>query len=142
MPVNIDGEIYEEVEDEYRVAVTYLLRVRDKLEIKDDTKLEGSDKNTRSVNKRILRYALEIYRVWGALYPQEHKLFIENLKEELANERPVKEAIKAGGYTPSAFPPRLEMMYSLLIPQVKRQDRRFWKPMFSSIPELKWSNYA
>lgn len=142
MPVNINGDIYDEVEDEVRIAITYLLKIRDKMGLTDDTQLEGSVDSSSITNKTIHKYALEVYRVWGALFPHEHSEFLINMQEEIANERRVQDAIKAGGYTPTALPMRLDAMYGILIPGVKTQDKRFWRPMFSSIPELKWSNYA
>lgn len=140
--VQIGSDIYEEVEDEYRIAVVYLLKIRDKLGITDETQLEGSVKNSSSKNNIILRYALEIYRTWAALYPYERHEFIEKTIEELKYERSIKESLKAGGYSPASFPMRLDALYGLLIPGVKIQDKRFWKPLFLSIPEIKRSNYA
>lgn len=125
-------------EQELAIAITHLLKVRDKIGIDDDTQLDSST----VVNKHIIRYALEIYRVWGALYPHEHKIFIENTKHELDVERPVKQSIKAGGYSPIAFPVRLDRLYGALMPSVKTQDKRFWKPLLKEIPELRRSNYA
>ena len=133
--IDLGDEVYEEVPDEARIAVTHLLNVRNRIGITDDTKLEEN-------NKTILKYALEVYKVWAALYPHEHAQFIENTKEELKYERPVKDAVKAGGYSPTSYPMRLERLYSILLPGVKIQDKRFWKNMFNSIPELKRSSYA
>lgn len=140
--INIDGQAYEDVNDELRIAISYLLKIRDKLGITDETKLEGSVKTSQVANKVVLKYALEVYRVWGALFPYERHEFIENTKEELKYERPVKESVKAGGYSPASYPMRLEALYRILIPEIKIQDKRFWKPMFNNIPELKRSNYA
>lgn len=140
--LEIENEVWEEVADEVRVAIQYLLKIRDKMGLTDETQLEGSASNASIKNKTIIRYALEIYRVWGALYPQERHQFIEQTKDDLAYERPVQDAIKAGGYSPTSFPMRFDRLCGILIPGVKIQDRRFWKPLFGSIPELKRSNYA
>lgn len=142
MNVKIGQDVFEEVDEELRIAISYLLTLREKLGIGDEARLEGSKSNWKSTNKTIITYALEIYRVWGALYPYERLEFIDNTREELKYERPVQDSVKAGGYQPTSFPMRLEAMYSILIPGIKIQDKRFWKPMFSAIPELRRSNYA
>lgn len=125
---------YEVVEDEVRIAVEYLVGLKERFGIPDDAVLEKN-------NKLILAYALEIYRVWGALYPDERKAFLEETAFELKYERPVKEAIKAGGYSPISYPTRLDSMYHLLLPKIKTQDRKFWEPLLKSIPELRRTNY-
>ena len=110
---------YEVADDEARIAVGYLVGLKERLGIPDDAVL---DKN----NKLIISYALEIYRVWAALFPEEHREFIKNTEFELKYERPVKEAIKAGGYSPIAYPTRLDQMFHLLLPKIKVQSRTFW----------------
>lgn len=127
-------EGYEVADDEARIAVGYLVGLKERLGIPDDAVL---DKN----NKLIISYALEIYRVWAALFPEEHREFIKNTEFELKYERPVKEAIKAGGYSPIAYPTRLDQMFHLLLPKIKVQSRTFWEPLLKSIPELKRTNY-
>lgn len=131
----IGDDIYETVPDEARVAVGYLLSIKENLGIPDDAVLDGGD------NKVVLRYALEIYKVWAALYPQEHRDFIADTEFDLKYERPVKEAIKAGGYSPIAYPYRLDQMYHILLPHIKTQDKRFWIPLLKMIPELRRTNY-
>lgn len=137
----IDGDVYETVSDESRVATAYLIRLKDRLGIPDSAVLEGSKDTASRSNKIILAYAKEIYKVWAALYPQEHRDFIAATEFELKYERPVKEAIKAGGYSPISYPTRLDSMFHLLLPEVKTQDRRFWEPLLKNIPELKRTNY-
>lgn len=129
-------------EQELTVAITHLIQVREKIGISDDTKLEGSSENKERNNRHIIRYAVEIYKVWAALHPQEHLDFIEDAKKEIDIERPVRQALKAGGYTPISFPTRLDRMFGLLIPGVKTQDKRFWMPLLKHIPELRRSNYV
>lgn len=133
---------YETVPDEARIAVAYLMRLRDRLGITDESRLEGAVRHAAHTNGTIRRYALEVYRIWAQLYPQEYDDFIQTTKDELAYERPVQDSVKAGGYQPTSFPMRLERLYSILMPGVKIQDKRFWKPMFASIPELRRSNFA
>lgn len=129
-------------EYELAMAITHLLKSRDRIGITDETVLSGSKDNPKSGNATIIRYAVEVFKVWAALFPHEHRQFIENTKYELDHERPVKQAIKAGGYSPIAFPVRLDNLYHTLIPGVKTQDKRFWIPLLSYIPELRRSNYA
>lgn len=140
--VKVGSEIYETVPDEARIAVAYLFRLRDRFGITPESRLEGSKKDYKHTNRVIRRFALEVYRVWATLYPQEYDEFIEQTKHELKYERSVQDSIKAGGYSPTSFPMRLEAMYNILIPNIKIQDKRFWKPMFEAIPELRRSNYA
>lgn len=132
--IQIGSEQYETVPDEARIATEYLLRVKERLGIPEDVQLEGN-------NSFILQYAKEIYKVWAALYPEEHREFIKETEFELKYERPVKDAVKAGGYSPLAYPTRLDELYRILLPKVKTQDRRFWEPLLSSIPELRRTNY-
>lgn len=132
--IQIGSEQYETVPDEARIATEYLLRVKERLGIPEDVQLEGN-------NAFILQYAKEIYKVWAALYPHEHREFIKETEFELKYERPVKDAVKAGGYSPLAYPTRLDELYRVLLPKVKTQDRRFWEPLLKSIPELKRTNY-
>lgn len=129
-------------EYELMIAITYLLTARNKVGITDKTELDGSIENCRRNNKHVIRYAFEIYKTWASLFPQERKQFIKNTEHELDIERPVKQAIKAGGYSPISFPMRLDKMFHTLMPGIKTQDRRFWEPLLSYIPELRRSNYV
>lgn len=132
--LDIDGEQYEIVPDEARIATEYLLRLKERLGIPDDAKLEKN-------NTKILSYAFQIYKVWSTLYPEEHSEFLKNTEFELKYERPVQDAVKAGGYFPVSYPMRLDRMFSILIPNVRIQDKRFWKPLLKQIPELLRTNY-
>jgi len=132
--LDIDDEQYEVVPDEARIATEYLLRLKERIGIPDNTKLEEN-------NTKILSYAFQIYKVWSALYPEEHAEFIKNTEFELKYERPVKDAVKAGGYSPISYPMRLDRLFKILLPEVKTQDKRFWKPLLKQIPELKRTNY-
>ena len=132
--LDIGGTQYETVPDEARIATEYLLRLKDRMGIPDDALLEQN-------NKVIISYALEIYKVWAALYPDEHREFIKETEFELKYERPVRDAVKAGGYSPLSYPARLDQLYHLLLPKIKTQDKRFWTPLLKSIPELRRTNY-
>lgn len=129
-------------EYELTMAITHLIKLANKLGLTEDTKLEGTVDNSNRVNVVILKYAFEIYKVWAALFPFEHKSFIVNTEHELDIERPIKQAIKSGGYTPIAFPTRLDRLFNLMMPSVKTQDKRFWIPLLKEIPELRRSNYV
>ena len=130
----IGDDVYETVPDEVRIAVEYLVRLKDKFGIPEEAELGES-------NGTILIYAAEIFKVWAALYPKEHYEFIRNTEFELKYERPVKDAIKAGGYSPIAYPARLDGLYHILLPKIKTQDKRFWRPLLKTIPELRRTNY-
>lgn len=129
-------------EYELLVAITFLIKTQEKIGITSETKLEGTVDNCKRNNQHIIRFAFEIYKVWAALFPQEQMDFIKNTEYELDVERPVKQAIKAGGYSPISFPVKLDNLYHTLIPGVKTQDKRFWIPLLSYIPELRRSNYV
>lgn len=129
-------------EYELAMAITHLIKLQEKLGINEDTMLEGSISNCDRNNKHIIRFAFEIYKTWAALFPLEHREFIKNTEHELDVERPVKAALKAGGYSPIAFPTRLDSLFHTLMGSIKTQDKRFWKPLLSYIPELRRSNYA
>lgn len=131
-----------EEEYELAMAITHLIKSGEKLGITQDTRLEGSLDSCMSSNKFIIRYAFEIYKVWSALFPAEKRDFIKSTVYELDIERPVKAALKAGGYTPIAFPTRIDSLFHSLMPSVKTQDKRFWRPLLTYIPELRRSNYA
>ena len=132
--LDIGGEQYEVVPDEARIATEYLIKLKERLGIPENTKLEEN-------NTVILSYAFQIYKVWAALYPEEYSEFIKDTAFELKYERPVKEAVKAGGYTPISYPARLDRMFQILLPGIKTQDKRFWRPLLRQIPEFKRTNY-
>jgi len=130
----IGDDVYETVPDEARIAVEYLLRLKEQFGIPEEAQLEEN-------NRIILAYAAEIFKVWAALYPEEHYEFIRNTEYELKYERSVKDALKAGGYSPIAYPARLDGLYHILLPKIKTQDKRFWRPLLKTIPELRRTNY-
>jgi len=130
----IGDDVYETVPDEARIAVEYLLNLKEQFGIPEEAHLEEN-------NSIILAYAVEIFKVWAALYPEEHREFIRNTEYELKYERPVKDAVKAGGYSPIAYPTRLDGLYHILLPKIKTQDKRFWMPLLKTIPELRRTNY-
>lgn len=129
-------------EYELTIAITHLIKLAEKIGLTQETILEGTIENSNRVNIHITRYAFEVYKVWASLFPKEHRDFIENTQYELDIERPIKQAIKAGGYTPIAFPTRLDRLFSLMMPSVKTQDKRFWIPLLKYIPELRRSKYV
>ena len=131
----------QRVADEARIAIDYLMTIREKLGIKDTTQLGGTIQSSQTSNMVVRRFAKEIYKVWASLYPVEHKDFIKTTKIDLDYERPIQESIKGGGYSPIAFPMRLERMFGALMKGVKVQDKRFWIPLLKEIPELQRSNY-
>ena len=130
----IGDDVYETVPDEARIAVEYLLKLKEQFGIPEEAQLEEN-------NSIILAYAVEIFKVWAALYPEEHREFIRNTEYELKYERPVKDAVKAGGYSPIAYPTRLDGLYHILLPKIKTQDKRFWMSLLKTIPELRRTNY-
>jgi len=135
--VMIGNDIYDVVPDEARLATAYLLKLRKKMGIDDSSSIEG-----KRISPSILKFVMEIYRVWSNLFPDEHREFIENTTFELKYEKSVRDLVKQGGYSPTSYPYRLHSLFQILIPSVKVQDKRFWKPLFNKIPELKRSNYA
>ena len=130
----IGDDVYETVPDEARIAVEYLLKLKDRFGIPEDAELAEN-------NKIIITYAVEIFKVWAALYPEEHHEFILATEFELKYERPVRDAVKAGGYSPIAYPARLDSLYHILLPKIKTQNKRFWMPLLRTIPELRRTNY-
>ena len=140
--IDLSQQQMTDKEYELAMAITHLIKLQEKLGINEDTMLEGSVSNCDRNNKHIIRFAFEIYRVWAALFPLEHREFIKNTEHELDVERPVKAALKAGGYSPISFPTRLDGLFHALMGSIKTQDKRFWKPLLSYIPELRRSNYA
>jgi len=139
--ITVDGDVYDTVQDETRVLVSYLMNMRNRLGISDETELSGTQDTASHSNQVIRKYAVEVFKVWASTYPHEHALFIKDTEFDLENERPVKEAVKAGGYFPLAYPTRLEQMYKILMPGIKIQDKRFWIPLLKQIPQLKRTNY-
>lgn len=139
--LTVDEVTYDVVPDEARIAITYLMKIRDKIGITDDVELEGTITSAKTSNLTVRRFAIEIYKIWASLFPEERKEFIESTKFDLDYERPVKEAMESGGYVPVAFPMRLSSMFQVLLPSIKIQDKRFWLPLLSQIPELRKTNY-
>lgn len=139
---NQDEELAVEIiNPEVRIAVAYLFKIAQKLGINDEIELEGTQETAETSNLTVRKFAQEVYKVWASLYQNEHNDFIKSTEFDLTYERPVKEAIKGGGYSPIAFPMRLERMFGIFMPAVKIQDKRFWIPLLRSIPELRRSNY-
>lgn len=129
-------------EHELAFAVAHLIQKSQKLGITNNTVLEGNEGNMFRANKTIIELAVEAYKVWVSLFPHEHKEFIENAKLDLDTERSVKDSIKAGGIFSVSYPTRFNQLMHVLMPSVKIQDKRFYKPLLQSIPELRRSNYA
>jgi len=129
-------------EQELALAISHLIIKADKLGIDDSTVLQGNEGNASYANKSIIKFATEIYRVWVALFPEEHSYFVDNTKDEMANEKEVRQLVKQGGYSPTSFPMRFDKLLHVLMPGVKIQDKRFYKPLIKAISELKRSNYA
>ena len=139
--LTVDDTVYDTVPDEARIAVTYLLSVKNTFGIHDDSQLTGTLKDAKTGNQVVIKFAKEIFKVWAALYPEEHREFIKSTEFELKYERPVEDAVKAGGYSPISYPVRLDQLFHILIPSIKTQDKRFWIPLLKDIPEIKRSNY-
>lgn len=129
-------------EYELSYAIGHLVSRANKLGINDSTVLEGNEGNMMYANKNIIELAVDVYKVWAALYPHEHKSFISNAEFELDTERSVKESIKQGGIFSVSYPTRVNELLHVLMPNVKTQDKRFYKPLLTKIPELKRSNYV
>lgn len=131
-----------EKEYELAYAVAHLIQKADKLGINDSTILSGNESNMMYANKSILELAVEAYKIWASLFPKEHKNFIENTSLELDIERSVKESVKQGGIFAVSYPTRYNQILHILMPSVKIQDKRFYKPLLKRIPELKRSKYV
>lgn len=131
-----------EKEQELALAVAHLITKARRLGINDETVLQGNEGNMYHANKSIIKFAIEIFKVWVSLFPNEHKEFCENTTFELDTERSVKESVKQGGLFSISYPTRFNQLLHVLMPGVKIQDKRFYKPLLQSIPQLKRSNYA
>lgn len=129
-------------EQELAYAISHLISQSRNLGIDDNTVLHGNQSNMYHANKGVIKYAIEIYKIWASLFPHERKEFSENTKFELDTERSVSESLKQGGIFSVSYPERYAQLLHLLMPGVKIQDKRFYKPLIQTIPILKRSNYA
>lgn len=87
-------------------------------------------------------FLMEVVKAWKIAYPAEYAEWIDGLVHELSVERPIKQAIKGGGFTPIAYPERVFHLLKVFFPKLALNDRKFIRGLVYRIPELKTTNYT
>lgn len=82
-----------------------------------------------------------IMDTWIAYFPEEFSLWREKVEIDLSGERDLKTAVKAGGYNPISYPPRLFKLFKTMLPGQKLNDRKFFIKLAKKYPYLKTTNY-
>jgi hypothetical protein len=141
-PVRVADDFIQE----QLIATEYLVKLYERFGLKEDlTHHDFIGKNDDFTRENITtpqwKFLDAILAVWRALYPDEYKIWISELKEELTIERPIREHIKGGGYQPIAYPVRFVDMVKLFFPNLKLQEKSFIKKFVSLFPEFKATKY-
>lgn len=132
--INVDNEEYEVVSDEARMLTIHLVDLFHKLGI-------PSDLTASELTPVAWKFIERLVILWRQFFPQEYIDWCDGMINELKYERPVKQAIKGGGYTPISYPMRIYNLLHVFLPQVKMQDKVFIKKFLSLVPEFKNTNY-
>lgn len=132
--INVDGEDYEIVPDEARILTEHLFTLQQRLGIPDNI-------SNSELNEISWRFITEIFNAWRAAFPQEFRDWFENLQDHLKYERPVRQALKGGGYIPISYPYRFYQLMRIFLPNVRTADKTFTKKILARIPELRNTNY-
>mgnify|MGYP000859417653 CR=1 FL=1 len=132
--ITIDNEDYEIVSDEARMLTEHLIDLKKKLGLPDTLTVNDL---TPSVWKFVERLVI----VWRRFFPYEYRDWVVGMENELKYERPIKQAILAGGYTPISYPMRLYNLMHVFFPNLKMQDKKFIKKFLRVVPEFKNTNY-
>ena len=125
MPVDYDTPTDEEL-----ISVEYLLDLREKLGHPETADTQASWKLIDAIVK-----------VWSALKPFEAGQFVKEIEEELKYERPVREAVKKGGYFKIQYPPTLYQLLKYLMPKQRLNDQVFIKRFLQRYPKFSGTNY-
>lgn len=125
---------YDVVTEEGAMLTEFLFRIHERLGIPEN--ITVSDMNEAS-----WKFVEQVVRVWQTGYPQEFSDWCLAVEYELTVERPVQQAIKAGGYSPLSYPMRFMQLMKAFMPDVKLQDKEFTRELLRRIPFFKTTNY-
>lgn len=132
--IRIENEDYEVVSDEARMLTVHLVDLFKRLGLPKDL-------TVNDMTPVAWKFIERIVVLWKQFFPYEYYDWIEGMKNELKYERPIKLAIKSGGYVPISYPMRLYRLLGVFFPSLKLQDKKFIKKFLRIVPEFKNTNY-
>lgn len=132
--INVNNEEYEVVKDEARALTVHLIDLFHKLGL-------SAEITNEDLTSTVWKFIERLVQVWKVGYPDEYIDWVDGLTYELKYERPIKQAIKAGGYTPIAYPMRVYSLMHVFLPKVKMQEKKFIKSFLQVLPEFKHTRY-
>lgn len=132
--IKVDNEEYEVVSDEARMLTTHLVDLFKRLGIPNDL-------TEHDLTPAAWRFIERLVEVWRFGYPHEYQDWVRGMEYELKYERPIKQHIKGGTYTPISYPMRFHNLMQVFLPKVRMQDKDFIKKFVKRIPEFKNTNY-
>lgn len=132
--IRIDDEDYEIINDEARMLTVHIVDLFHRLGI-------PSDLTVHDMNEVSWAFISRIVQLWKRFFPEEYRDWVAGMEYELKYERPVRQAIKGGGYTPISYPARVYNLIHVFLPDLKMQDREFAKKFVKLVPEFKNTNY-
>jgi hypothetical protein len=132
--IKVEDEEYEVVPDEARMLTDHLVHLSDKLGLPDDLTVHDMTPSAWVFVERVVT-------LWRHFYPREYYDWVQGMEVELKYERPVREAVKGGGYSPIAYPMRVYRLLNIFFPKLKLQDKEFTKKFIRVVPAFKNTNY-
>jgi len=132
--INVENEDYEIINDEARMLSVHLVDLFRKLGIPND--ITASD-----MNDTAWMFVARVIQLWKHFFPGEYADWVAGMKYELEVERPIRQHIKGGTYTPISYPMRVHSLLQVFMPSVKLQDKTFIKKFVRLFPEFKNTKY-
>lgn len=136
----LELEMHEQI-----IATSYLVKLFEKLGLNENmTHHDFIGKNDDFTRENITspqwKFIEAMLKVWKALYEEEYRVFVQELKDELTIERSVRDHVKGGGYQPISYPLRFHDMCKLFFPKLKIQEKEFVRKFVKLFPEFKATN--
>jgi len=133
----LEVEMHEQI-----IATSYLVKLYEKLGLNEnmthhDFIGRNEDHTRENITSPEWKFIEAMLKVWRALYEEEYRVFVQELKEELTIERSVREHVKGGGYQPVSYPLRFYDMCKLFFPKLKIQEKEFVRKFVKLFPEFK-----
>jgi len=132
--IRIDEVDYEIATDEARMLTVHLVDLFHRLGLPQDL-------TVHDMNEVAWKFMERLVQLWKQFFPYEYHDWVVGMEHELKYERPIKQAIKGGGYTPISYPIRLYNLIHVFFPKLKMQDKKFIKKFLFIVPEFKNTNY-
>lgn len=128
--LKVGNEVFEEVSDDARLTVEFLVKTHEKLGEPND------------LNETGLAFLRVLYKVWARMFPEELIGRESDQRHDFLVERTVQQATaKDGGYFVASFPPRFFYLFSIFFPEVKITDRKNSQIITREFPIFKGTQY-